>query len=358
MSRKSHKRVLACLLGAMITLTSGLPVAAKTESGGILKPRTATSDATEKLGTKTTSNGNINVSALKTIAKEYNVPDEFLQAVSNKKTITLKEMQSYAAKYNLPAQYVQRFFDNYFVFQGGSGLQYIQVNPNYAKNSYDFNNLVHYNNGEIKYVVNGKSKALKGIDVSEFQGNIDWKRVKADGVRYAFIRVGYRGYGTGKLNVDKTAAQNLKGATAAGIPVGVYVYSQAVTKAEAVEEANLALEMIEGYDLQYPVVIDLEDAGSSSARTYNMSKQTATDVAVAFCERVKKAGYRPMVYANSQWFVNRLDMERLPYDKWLAQYYRHPFFPYKFYIWQYTGKGRVDGISGNVDMNLCFVNYK
>lgn len=358
MSRSTHKRALAFLLGAMIALTPTLPAAAKTQSGGILKPRTATSDATERLGTKTTTDGKINVSALNTIAREYNVPDEFLDAVSNQKTITLKEMQSYAAKYSLPAQYVQRFFDNYFVFQSGSGLQYIPVDPKYPRNKYDFNNLVRYDTGEYKYVVDGKSKALKGIDVSEFQGDIDWQKVKADGVHFAFIRVGYRGYGTGKLNMDQKFQQNMRGAAAAGIPIGVYFYSQAISRAEAVEEANLVLQSIEGYDLRYPVVIDMEDAGYSTARTNNMSKQTATDVADTFCATIQRAGYRPMIYTNSRWFISRLDMDRLPYDRWLAQYYQHPFFPYQFNIWQYTGKGRVNGINGDVDMNLCFVNYK
>lgn len=355
MNRNKQRRALALVLGAMIALSSALPVAAA-ESGGLLKPRTSTSDATEKL--HTTVNGKVNVSALKQIAKEYNVPNEFLKAVSKKKTITQKELQSYAVKYKLPAQYVQRFFDNYFVFPAGSGLQYVPVDPGYPKNKYDFDNLVTDSTGEMKYIVNGKSKALKGIDVSEFQGNIDWNKVKKDGVRFAIIRVGYRGYGTGKLNWDSTFRQNLEGATAAGIPIGVYFYSQAVNKAEAVEEARMTLEAIEGYDLTYPVVIDMEDAGYASARTYNMSAKTATDVAAAFCETVKKAGYRPMVYSNARWFTSKLNMERLPYDKWLAQYYQHPFFPYQFYILQYTGKGRVNGIKGDVDLNLCFVNYK
>lgn len=356
MNRNTQRRALAIMLGALIALTSALPVAAKTESGGLLKPRTSTSKTTEK--SETTVNGKVNVTALKQIAREYNVPEEFLKAVSGKKTITLKEMQSYAAKYNLPAQYVQRFFDNYFVFQGGSGLQYVPVDPAYPRNKYDFDNIVRRDNGEMQYIVNGKSKALKGIDVSEFQGNIDWNKVKKDGVKFAIIRVGYRGYGTGKLNWDQKFQQNLKGATAAGIPIGVYFYSQAVSKAEAVEEARMTLEAIEGYDLTYPVVIDMEDAGYASARTYNMSSKTATEVANAFCQTIKKAGYRPMVYANTRWFTSKLDMNQLPYDKWLAQYYQQPFFPYQFYILQYTGKGRVNGISGDVDLNLCFVNYK
>lgn len=278
MSRKTHRRIIAFFLGAALALTPATPALAKTESGGILKPRTTASSSSKK----TASNGHINVSALKSIAKEYNVPDAFLKAVSGKKTITLKEMQSYAAKYSLPAQYVQRFFDDYFVFTGGAGLRYIPVDSKYPKNNYNFDNLEHYTNGEVRYIVDGKSKALKGIDVSEFQGNIDWERVKADGVRYAFIRAGYRGYGTGKINEDKLFRQNMKGAAAAGIPVGVYFYSQAVSKSEAVEEANVVLDLIDGYDLTYPVVIDLEDAGSTSARTYNMSEKTATDVAVAF----------------------------------------------------------------------------
>lgn len=357
MNHRIHKRFLAFLLSAALAVPLAAPAYAKTQSGGLLKPRTPSSSA----GTgnkKTTSGGQILVSALRQVARDYNVPAEFLQEISNRDRISLGEMQRYAAEYRLPAQYVQRFFDNYFVFQAGNSLRYVPVESGYPKHKYNFDNLVRKANGEVQYVVDGKSRALKGIDVSEFQGAIDWAKVKADGVRFAFIRVGYRGYSQGQIHEDQYFQRNMAEANRVGIPVGVYFFSQAVSQAEAREEAQFTLERIQGYDVQYPVVIDMEDAGSSSARTYNMSARTTTDVAAAFCQTVKQAGYRPMIYSGSQWFVSRMDMSRLPYDKWLAQYYQYPFFPYQFNIWQYTGKGRVNGIRGDVDMNLCFVKYQ
>lgn len=362
MNQMRKRRGLAVLL-SMALLVTPLFAGTTVEAEGLLKPRGTTSESEGTTGgskqpAATTSGGKITVKTLKSVAKSYNVSEEFLDELSNKQSITLAQLKQYAEEYTLPAQYVQRFVTNAFVFKSGSSLEYIPVNSKLAKNSYKFNNLVQQD-GEYKYVVDGKTKSIKGIDVSEFQGVIDWKKVKADGVKFAFIRVGYRGYGTGKLSTDKYYAQNLKNATAAGIPVGVYVYSQAINKAEAIEEAKLALKCIKGYKITYPVVYDIEAAPSSTARTSNLTQKQHTDNTIAFCDTIKAAGYKPMIYTSSKWFLENLDMSRLEkYDKWLAQYYTMPFFPYKLNIWQYTGKGSVNGIKGDVDMNIAFVSYK
>lgn len=309
-------------------------------------------------GGSAAANGAISVQTLRSVAADYNVPSAFLDAIGNGRgTITTNQLKAYALEYQLPAQYVQRFVTDAFVFKAGTQYQYLPLDNTLKKNNYDWNHLITRGT-EKQYVVNGRQQALKGIDVSEFQGNIDWRRVKADGVDYAFIRLGYRGYGTGKINLDKYFHQNMKNAAAAGVKVGVYFYTQAVNEAEAREEANFVLDQIKGYKLDYPVALDIEDAGSSSARTINMTKQQNTDVVRAFCDTIAAAGKKPLIYANSRWFISKLDMKQLTnYDKWLAQYYVVPFFPYDFQIWQYTGAGRVDGISGNVDMNLCFDAY-
>ena len=182
------------------------------------------------------------------------------------------------------------------------------------------------------------------------------KKVAADGIDFAMIRLGFRGYGeSGVLKLDDRFEENLTGAKAAGLKVGVYFFSQAITVEEGLEEAKLVLDTLQGRELDFPVVFDQEEIYEADARTDNLDPSTASDIAVAFCDAVKDGGYNPMIYANTRWFVSQMDFSRLDgYSKWLAQYYRTPFFPYQFQIWQYTSSGSVDGIQGNVDLNLCF----
>ncbi len=197
-----------------------------------------------------------------------------------------------------------------------------------------------------------------GIDVSKHQKKIDWKKVKADGVDFAIIRLGFRGYDSGKIVIDEYFEENMKQAIAAGLDVGVYFYSQAITKEEALEEANVVLEQVKKFKITYPVVFDTEQVEAPTGRANLISTELRTDITIEFCEAIKKAGYYPMIYANTRWLVAELDMTRLTqYDKWFAQYYKNVFFPYEFQMWQYTGKGKVDGVSGDVDLNVSFVDY-
>lgn len=291
---------------------------------------------------------------LKKVAKDYNVPDEFLKAAAKKKTMTVAQFKEYAKEYQLPAQYVQRFVKDSFVFKEGNSLKYYPVKSGIPKNRYNWSNLKR-SSKEYKYVVDGTVKAQKAIDVSEFQGVIDWNKVKADGVKIAFIRVGYRGYSTGKLMEDDRYEANIKGALKAGVKVGVYFYSQAISAAEARAEAKFVLDRIQDYNITYPVVFDFEGAPSANARTKNMTAQKSTAIINAFCKAVEDAGYHPMLYSYTKYFVEKTDLSKLTsYDKWVAQYYLEPFFPYEFKVWQYTSKGRVAGIQGNVDLNLVF----
>lgn len=198
---------------------------------------------------------------------------------------------------------------------------------------------------------------LSGIDVSSYQGDIDWMKVAASGVDFAIIRLGYRGYESGKLAEDKFARANLDGATAAGIPVGVYFFSQALNEEEAREEAQFVLDMIEPYNVELPVVFDWEHVDSETARTNNMDPYTATDCAKAFLEVIEEADYWPMMYFNS--FQSRklfyLD-QLMEYDFWLALYSDRLTFPYKVDMWQYTCTGTIPGISGDVDVNVLFLH--
>lgn len=206
---------------------------------------------------------------------------------------------------------------------------------------------------------------LNGIDVSEWQGkNIDWNKVKAAGIDYAFIRVGYRGYGSsGTLSEATKDAYydiNMKNAAAAGIKVGIYIFSQAITKTEAVEEANYILNHIGNYDVSMPLIMDYEYATSNGGRLYNakLSKAKATEICLAFCDTISQAGYTPMVYANKSMLENQLNAASITakgYRTWLANYTTNTTYLGDFDFWQYSSEGKVNGISGNVDMNFYYV---
>lgn len=198
-----------------------------------------------------------------------------------------------------------------------------------------------------------------GIDVSRYQGNIDWKQVKQAGVDFAIMRLGYRGYGSGALVMDPYFEKNITEARQAGIKVGVYFFSQAITAEEGAEEARYALDALKGRKLDYPIVFDWEPYDSSlNPRTEGLSDEILTQCAVAFCETVKEAGYQPMVYSNLSYFYLHFDLSKLTeYPFWLAQYNEKPSFYYHFDIWQY-GELPVPGIQGNVDMNVQLVAKK
>ena len=197
---------------------------------------------------------------------------------------------------------------------------------------------------------------LRGIDVSEFQGEINWRAVKAAGIDFAMIRVGGRLMQSGRIFEDAWFRSNVERATAAGVQVGVYFFSQAINAEEGLEEAEFVLSLIEGYDITMPVVADWEYLGYDDVRIYGVEADKVTDAVAAFCRRVEEAGYTPMAYMNSYCGYTKLDLRRLDgVEFWFAQYTEAPTFRYHFTMWQYSDQGRVNGISGNVDMNLYFV---
>ena len=203
----------------------------------------------------------------------------------------------------------------------------------------------------------GSSGALqsqsRGIDVSKFQGSINWSQVKAAGIDFAIIRVGYRGYGSGALVEDSQFRANIQGATAAGIPVGLYFYSQAVNEEEAVEEASMVLSLCGGYRLSYPIYYDTEYV--AGGRANGISRETRTACAVAFCETIRNSGYSAGVYSYASWFYNSLSFANISkYSTWIAQYRDTLDFKYSYKIWQYSSRGSVPGISTNVDMNIAY----
>lgn len=207
---------------------------------------------------------------------------------------------------------------------------------------------------ENGYLTCLSTPSVMGIDVSYWQGEIDWQQVKDAGVEFAMIRVGYRGTESGILYADDYASANYAGATAVGISVGAYYFSQAVTVQEALDEAEHFLQLTEGWDLQMPVVYDWEYAGED-ARTANLDARTITDCTKAFCEKISGAGFQPMVYFNAEHASSRLYLRELTaYPFWLAQYDTVLDYPYKIDMWQYSETGTVPGIAVPVDINLYF----
>ena len=195
---------------------------------------------------------------------------------------------------------------------------------------------------------------LSGIDVSAYQGDIDWNQVAESGVDFAIVRLGYRGYESGKLTEDKFARMNLDGATAAGIKLGVYFFSQALNVEEAQEEARFVLDMIQDYDITMPVVFDWEHVESAEARTGGFTdRELLTVCARSFCDVVSAAGYEPMVYFNVYQARDLYDLTALrDCGFWLAQYVDGLDYPHAVDLWQYTESGEVDGIRGRVDLDL------
>lgn len=208
---------------------------------------------------------------------------------------------------------------------------------------------------EIKKLQNTTGNSRVGIDVSKWNGEIDWDRVRNAGVEFAIVRAGYRGSVTGSLVEDPCFAANMKGAAASGVPVGVYFFTQAVNEVEAVEEASVVLQLVKEYSLDYPIFIDTEGAGGNG-RADGLDAETRTLVCEAFCRTIENAGYKAGVYGSRNWYNNNLYTDRLDNDYciWLAEYRSVPLYQGYYQIWQYTSKGKVDGIDGNVDMNISY----
>lgn len=196
-----------------------------------------------------------------------------------------------------------------------------------------------------------------GIDVSKWNKDIDWEKVKAAGVDFAIIRCAYRGSSTGALVEDPYFKQNIEGATAVGIKVGVYFFTQAVTVTEAMEEASIAASLVREYPVAYPIFIDTEGAGKN-ARAAGLDVETRTQVCAAFCETVEAAGYNAGVYANKNWLNENLNVSLLQnYYTWLAEYKGEATYEGNYDFWQYTSGGHVDGIEGRVDLNAGYVGF-
>lgn len=206
---------------------------------------------------------------------------------------------------------------------------------------------------EIVTLQPGGNDHKAGIDVSSWQGDIDWDKVRESGIEFVIVRAGYRGSVTGSIVRDKYFDANVSGAQQAGLQVGVYFVTQAVNEAEAVEEASAVMEMCAPYNLELPIYLDVE--GSNGGRGDQIDKDTRTAVCEAFCRTLENAGQSGGVYACRYWLTNNIDASRLDrYNVWLAEYRSAPLYNGYYSMWQYTSKGHVDGINGNVDFDILY----
>lgn len=219
---------------------------------------------------------------------------------------------------------------------------------------YNFDNLKN-EQGRFSYYEEGNLVSQTAVDVSDLQGKIDWERVSEDGIDFAMIRLGRRGYTEGNIYLDNYYYENVSGVQSEGMPFGVYFFSQAITEDEAIEEANFVIKHLSGSGISYPVVFDHEPVESADGRANNLSKNELTHITKAFCQKIEDAGYTPMIYGNA------FDMERLNLndlkgiDVWYAEYESsQPTGQFDFAMWQYSSTANVSGINTQADLSILF----
>ena len=209
-----------------------------------------------------------------------------------------------------------------------------------------------------RYLTSLRCDSIPGIDVSAYQGDVNWNEVAASGIEFALVRVGYRGYGTGKIVEDAYGRENLRDANLAGLKVGAYFFSQALNIEEVEEEVEFLLNIIKDYEITMPVVFDWEYV-NDTARTAGMDPRTLTDLNLHFCKLMEQAGYQPMLYFNSHQARTLMYLYELEdYPFWLAYYNTRMNYPHRFEMWQYTCTGRVPGIKGDVDINILLLDQE
>ncbi len=206
----------------------------------------------------------------------------------------------------------------------------------------------------------GKKISHLGVDLSYHQQMVDWDELKASPVEFVMLRCGYRGYTEGGLVKDEKFDEYAQAANDADIPLGVYFFTQAVSVAEAEKEAEFVISLLEDYKISYPVAIDTEYVTDSAARTRTteISDELRSEMCIAFCDKIKEAGYYPIIYAGENWMRRNLNLDMLQeYDFWAPQYLEENDFMYDFTIWQYTESGFIPGVDGEVDLNISMVDY-
>jgi GH25 family lysozyme M1 (1,4-beta-N-acetylmuramidase) len=235
--------------------------------------------------------------------------------------------------------------------------EWVNINKALKKNSYSETGF-QKENGIMHYYENGRDISYAGVDISKNSGTVDFEALKKSGISFVMIKLGSRGYDTGKVTLDSSFVTNIQGAEAAGLGVGIYFYSQAVSEAEATEEVNFILQNLKGYTITYPVVMDMELVANDTARTDKLSAADKTRVAATFMSGVQAAGYIPAVYGNKEWLLTKINLQSIGQSKvWLSQPGDIPDYPYQFVMWQYSTGGKVNGISGNADLDISMIDF-
>lgn len=253
---------------------------------------------------------------------------------------------------------LRRFFPDSLVVSKDSRYIFKDIDSSLKMNDYETSEVSVLPTGEYIYERNGEVISRKGIDISSHQGEIDWEKVAGTDLEFVFMRALYRGYESGKLVEDERFKINLEGAMSQGIKTGVYIFTQAVTEAEVDEELDMLEELLNGTSLTLPVVVDVEEAGGGLGRMDQLSIKERTSLIKYYCESIKERGYTPMIYFNINGAVLMLDIEELEdYEKWFAVYDNDFYYPYAYSVWQYSDSGSVDGIEGDVDLDLSFMDF-
>lgn len=235
--------------------------------------------------------------------------------------------------------------------------EWVEINEDIPQNKYDFSKLT-YQKPLMNYYEDGKLVSTCGVDISANQGDVDFSKLKSAGCDFVMLKVGARGYSSGNIVSDENFQDNLKAAKKAGLDIGVYFCSQAVSKSEAREEADEVLDAISGYSVKYPVVFVMETVDEDMARIEALDMSDRTQIAKAFMDRVEDAGYQPMIYGDKEWLLTMVDMEELQdYDVWFAQDSEEPEYPYEFGMWQYDSDASIKGITGDAAMIMSFKDY-
>lgn len=235
--------------------------------------------------------------------------------------------------------------------------EWVELNENLAKNNYSKSRFV-YKNPIMSYYLNGKEASWCGVDISSKQGVVDFKKLKKAGCDFVMIKVGGRGYSSGEIVLDEKLKDYMTGAKNAGLDIGVYFFSQAITEDEVEEEVETLLEAIKDYSVKYPVVFQMQEIEGDMARVDSLDMDSRTELAKLFLSRVEDAGYKPMLYGNKEWLITKIELEALSeYDIWLSQEADTPDYPYEFNMWQYEKTGKISGISEETGLNICFVDY-
>jgi GH25 family lysozyme M1 (1,4-beta-N-acetylmuramidase) len=289
---------------------------------------------------------------------EEELKQQISQAQTDRENEILGGIKESLIDGNTMVETLRPYYPNEIVVVSDGAFNFVPINDELKKNDYIQENLQVLESGEYQYLNDGNVVSHKGIDVSSHQGKIDWQKVAADGVEFAFVRTALRGYGTGKLLEDEACETNIKGAVSAGIHVGLYVFSQAINEEEMLEEVNMIISQAQEYGVDGPLVIDVEKVSSSSGRMNALSVEERTNLVLLFCRTVENAGYKPMIYCNTEMGALMIDIAAFEnYDKWYASYTETMFYPYQYDIWQYSSKGKVDGINTYVDMNISFTEF-